>query len=694
MKKIKILVLLILPIVLFYIGMLYKSEVGLYHLFITDPEYAYLLNGLNILHFYPPYQVNGPGTPLQFFCALITGIVHLFRNQDTLMVDVIKNPDIYLEIINTSLIATSAIALFAIGYTIFLASKSVFTGAFFQLMPFVSWQLIDILKHIMVENFVVIGVIVLIAVVFIYIYNPGETYKDKFIDKYVIWFSVIIGFITANKLMYLPIAIIPFLLLEGYKRKITFTLLSAVTFSVFSFPIFIYWVSFRDWYLNNLIHSGFYGSGATTFIDIASFRSNIRSVFYSDHFYHKAFAVVFLGSIIYHLPFLKRKIKNDNTYKALLGVLITMIIMSILVAKQFKYYYMSTALLLSIPGLYFVFSIYTRGFSKKVKMITSIPLFIFIAYNAYQETRVMFDVHQANVRKKELYLNTKAYIENNYPKDQPTLLIADYYGAPYTAYGLFYGMAWCGPRMGSKYAVALNKYYPNIYIYHAWNNLFNQWGNSYSFIDLLKRYKSIVLYVGDLEKEKLLQTKLHGLNRQIDMKFTHVKTFQETNEKIYEVKYDSLYSKIPLKLYFNLENTDSIGESFISSTNIKIGGGNSKSSDFARSGIYSSKLTVTDSIGLVGFLSEVAAGEHYIINVWRYMNENKNAGIAISANNQEKLYLFASEPKTSEKNWQQIEIDFIVPEKANQEDLKIYCSNNDPVIPAYFDDLTIEKIVP
>jgi hypothetical protein len=693
MKKIKIVSLLILPALICFIGILYKSEIGFYHLFITDPEYAYLLNGLNICQFALPYQVNGPGTPLQFFCAAVIAVVHFFRDQDTLIVDVIKNPDLYLDVIHTSLIVVSSITLFVTGYIIFKVSGNIFTGIYFQLMPFVSWLLIDITKHIMVENFVVIGVMLLIAIAFIYINDQGVR-NNRIIDWYIIGFSIIIGFIAANKLMYLPIAIIPFVLIVGYKGKIAYTALSIFAFALFSFPIFPNWVSFRDWYWTNLVHSGMYGSGTATFIDFKPFIANLKSVFFSDHFYRKAFCIILLGSIIYPVPFLKLKKEKDTSYRLLFGISITMIIMSILVAKQFKFYYLTTALLLSIPGLYLVFSIFTRRLSDRIKQIMAVPLYGLILYFAFIETRVMFDYHKGNINRKEQLMNTKNFIEKRYPKDQPTLLIPNYYGAPYKAHGLFYGMAWCGPEMGAKYTLALNKYYPHIYFYHTWNNLFNQWGNSFSYIDLLKKYTKIVLFSGDTILENSLYSKLHGMNRQFDTKFDTVVSFEKTGEKIYEVTYDSSKGNLPFAFYFDAEVLDSTGEFYKGCKGINAGNGNTQSSDFARSGRYSCKLTKESPFGLTSILSEVNADENLKISVWSYINGNNNSGLVVTANDVNKLYIFKKAPSLNENHWQKIEIDLKIPAAADMQDLKIYCWNNEPDLPAYFDDLSIEKTIP
>jgi len=355
---------------------------------------------------------------------------------------------------------------------------------------------------------------------------------------------------------------------------------------------------------------------------------------------------------------------------------------------------MTTALLLSIPGLFVVYSIFGRRISDKIRMYYEIPIFIVVVYFAYNETKLAFDVHKEHVMRKESYLNTRLYIEKRYPKDKPTLIIADYYGAPYKAYGLFYGMAWCGQDMGAKYAVALKKYYPNIYIYHGWNNLFNQWGNSYSFIDLLIRYHKIVFFVGDPVSEKKLESKLHGLNRQMDTKFKKIISFERTRETIYEVSYDSCIGASPYTFSFNAEILDSTGNFLVGNQNFKACNGNTQSDDFSKSGSHSVKLTRESPYSMTSILSEVRADDHFRISIWRYNNNNKNAGLVVAANEQEKLYAFRTESSVEEGHWQKLEIELKIPSVAHMQDIRIYCWNLDPVLPAYFDDLLIERLVP
>ena len=372
-------------------------------------------------------------------------------------------------------------------------------------------------------------------------------------------------------------------------------------------------------------------------------------------------------------------------------MVICMGIMTALVSKQLKYYYMITALLLKVPGAYLLIEIYTRPLKRIMRLLVSIPLVAYLLFTFYRETMVIYSQHDRSIQRRENYMDALHYANTNFAKDQPTLLIPDYYGAPYKEYGIFFGMSWCGPKMGARYAVVLNKLYPNIYFYHGWNNLFNQWDHSSSYVGLLKKYQKMVLFVGDAELEKSLYSKLHGLNRQLDVTWKKIKHFPESKALFYEVSYDSAISKTSYAFNFNAELVDSTEYKFINEEGFTIGNVTTQSAEYARSGKFSCKLVKEDPFGLTCYLSEVQKNEHYTISVWKFDNGNKNAGLVLSANNTEKYYAFQTEPIEKNSHWQKLVIDFVVPDTFVNEDFKIYVWNADSTIPAYFDDLSIER---
>ena len=368
-----------------------------------------------------------------------------------------------------------------------------------------------------------------------------------------------------------------------------------------------------------------------------------------------------------------------------------MAVMTALVSKQLKYYYMITALMLKVPGAWLLFDIYTRPLKKLMKLMVAIPFVAYFLFLFYKETMVIYSQHDRSIQRRENYMDAFNFAATNFPKDQPTLLIPDYYGAPYKEYGLFFGISWSGRIMTAKYAVVLNKLYPNIYFYHGWNNLFNQWDHSSSYVELLKKYKKIVLFSGDAEMEKSLYSKLHGLNRQLDVTWKKIKYFPESKALFYEVSYDSAKGTTPCTFNFNAESVDSAKHMYFNEDGLTAGNATTQSAEFARSGKYSCKLDKEEPFGLTCFLSEVQKNEHYIVTVWKYDNGNKNAGLVLSANTAEKYYTFQAEPIETVNHWQKLVIDFVVPDTVVNEDIKIYVWNGDSTIPAYFDDLSVER---
>jgi hypothetical protein len=688
-RDFRVYLFLILPALFFYLSIFFKNEMGFYHLFGTDAEYAYLFNGLNLCYLNFPFHVQGPGTPLHIFSAIIMTVVHLFRNQGSLIDDVMKNPDVYLTALHASLTGFTAILLFILGFTTYKISKNVIAGLFIQLIPYSSWLIFDLMRRYMLENLIIADVLGLLIILFIFINSPVPD-KHK-VRKYVILFSLAIGLIGATKLMYLPIAIIPFLVIPGYKNKGLYVLFSILAFAILAFAIFHDWATFINWHLKNFLHSGQYGKGDASIANVQVFMDNLKTILHTDGVFKILFLLMLGGIVLYHIPFLKVKVKDDLKYYALIGIVICMGVMTALVSKQLKYYYMITVLVLKIPGAYLLFDIYTRPIKKLSKLLVSLPLVAYFLFVCYRETMVIYSQHDKSIQRREYYMEAFHYASTNFAKDQPTLLIPDYYGAPYKEYGIFFGMSWSGSKMAARYAVVLNKLYPNIYFYHGWNNLFNQWDHSSSYAELLKKYQKIVLFVGDPELEKSLYSKLHGLNRQLDVRWKKIKYFPESKARFYEVSYDSTIGKTPCTFNFNSESVDSAKHQFMNEEGFTVGNGTTQSSEYARSGKFSCKLVKEEPFGLTCFLSEVQKNEHYIISVWKYDNGNKKAGLVLSSNNKEKYYNFQAEPVETVNHWQKLVIDFVVPDNLVNEDFKIYVWNEDSTIPAYFDDLSIER---
>jgi len=689
-KPLKI-VLVILPLLYLILLLHQQSSRSNYHMYDTDPEYAYLFSGMNICNLSTPNHVQGPGTPLQVLSAVVIKVVHTVRSTgDTLNVDVMKNPDVYCSAINTFIIILISISILIAGFAVSFATKNIFAGLFFQLIPFTKWVLLDLISRIMVENLIILGVILLMALVVLYVYDH-KTEPKKWINKYVIGFGIVIGFIASNKLVYLPIAIIPFLILEGAKQKAAYTLSSIIAFLIFSFSILFHWVSFRDWYVINFFHSGVYGSGQATIIDWNSFSQNFKGIFTNNNFYLVTFFTSIVITLLYYIPFFRLKRKNDKEWKAFLGILITMVVLTLLVSKQFKEYYLTVNYSLIVPCWFFIIMILSRVFSVNSVKYIQIAAFIVVSYLVWLNgPKLVLDYHSIQVNRDEKFRESLEYAQNNFDSNTPTLVLANYYGAPFKEYGLYFGMAWCGPKMGSIYSRDLNKLYPNIYFFHGWNNLFNQWGSSYSYIDLLKKYGEVVFFSGDQAWEASLSHQMKGINRQLDTNWEVLKRFDQIGQTFYSVKYDSIAANIS-SYVCDAESVDSSGFYFVNEPGQMFEGASYRSADYSRSGIQSVKL-LKDQYGFTCSLSEVQNGDQYLIEVWRKNGQPNSELVVVSGNEQEVLYQTSSATIT-EGEWEKLSIALTVPEKLHNKELTIYCRNFDEEKAAFFDDLVISRVL-
>ena len=88
----------LIPLVSLLAGFWIFSRILPFHVKNIDPEYPYLINGLNcaLLRFNMIGHTDHPGTPFQLFCGLIIRLTHLLAGRESIVADVFRRPDFYL----------------------------------------------------------------------------------------------------------------------------------------------------------------------------------------------------------------------------------------------------------------------------------------------------------------------------------------------------------------------------------------------------------------------------------------------------------------------------------------------------------------------------------------------------------------------------------------------------------------------
>jgi hypothetical protein len=686
-KIINPILLLLVPALYMCAGFFFHSERAFYFMQSVDPEYCYLFNGLNISQFtLKVWHVDHPGTPIQLLAAVVIRVVHLFHGNGPLLKDVMQNSALYVNAINITMFSINSIALFFLGRVACKFTKSIIQSMFLQFTPFASFLVLTLIFRINPENMAILSMILMGILILKYLQRndlPG-----KIIDKYLLGFAIVAGFTVAVKITFFPVFFIPFFLFKGLVRKIFYSFFSGLAFLIFIVPVIYYrfWY-FYDWIKNLFIHSGKYGGGEANVIDKNAYLTALKSTFSFEYFFTVSFFVFILALIIYQIPYIKSKFKNDLYYNVLLGITISMLLMILLVAKQFTFHYLTPALLPISLGIWIVVSIF---FSKWKTIYKNIIFIVLILLMLSFDYRKIDEYHPVNISTKEGLMKTYDFIKQN-PSDKPIVISSGYYGCPYQQYSLCFGTFWGGEIMKPRYIEVLKEIYPDNYFYNGWDELFHDWeGNAFTYKDLLEKYKSIRFYSGDADVENnILSTVMFNFIRKADTKTNKIFSNETTHENIYEISYEPLVENDTVETTCDADSLDIDKKYFVAKNDQLFKDGITQSSDKSRSGKYASKLTKDAPYGMTYKIGEVRKDEHYEFSVWRH-NSNGNASFILAGRDSKDLYIAQKTAIKSENEWEELVIDFIVPENMNNKEISVY-GYNDTDIPAYFDDLKIIK---
>jgi hypothetical protein len=277
-KSRRAIVMLGLPIAMLILSM---SFVVLYGDFGADPDYAYLLNGLNILHFQSPGHADHPGTPVQIVGGVVIGVMWLVRwiahGQVALDDDVLRHPEMYLTGINAVLMLLITVALYFFGQQIRLWTGSFAAAIVGQVTLLVSLPVLVSLPRVTPEPLLISLTIFLAGLLAPAISQPAFPWQRV---HYPLLIGGTLGACIATKLTAAPL-IVTVALLRGVKMQAIALAAAAVSLIVLTLPVARLYGSLVSWAVGLVIHSGTYGSGPTGLPSLPALFENLRLLFES-----------------------------------------------------------------------------------------------------------------------------------------------------------------------------------------------------------------------------------------------------------------------------------------------------------------------------------------------------------------------------------------------------------------------------
>ena len=494
MKKInKYILLIIIPVLFFLSGNLLKDAQGPYYLNFYDPSYVYLINSLNLaqLNGYGVGHFDHPGTTVQVAGAVIVYSYHLLSNSSTDIVeDVLKRPEEYLIIINRIFGVISTFVLFLLGCFVFKITGNLLYSLIIQLSPFASMEIFYGYIIVTPDNFLIPVTLCLVGTCIYYLYSEKETSESSY--SVVLIFALITGAGMATKLNFLPMTIIPLLLIKGVKKKILFAAVSVFVFHILIFPAISNYTQFTEWVTRLILYSGHYGEGDPTVINKSEYIMHLSLVFTKDPFFTFSYLIMIITLVI--CIFNKRMTENGSDIpvkkelKLLIAIFIAVSFQILIVAKQYRQHYMIPSFLLSVFYLSLCASVLSFHF-KKLKVQYSYMI-IFVLLSVWTIYQINLNYNLGKYQRNEAFKIEK-YINENYPDK---FFISTYSSANRQT-ALAFAVSYAGSQT-ERYRTELRKQQKNLVFYNPW----------------IKQFESIA------EKEEI--KKLIPLNQEIIVQIT------------------------------------------------------------------------------------------------------------------------------------------------------------------------------
>ena len=270
-------ILSVVPLSLFALAENLRASRGPYHLGVnSDPDYAYLLNALNVVSLTPPDLYEHPGIPVEVLGAVAIVATWLFGapgSAQDVQDSVLANPEVYLRSISTFFtILIGAAALFA-GIRAFQVWKSLPAALAFQLSMLLFAAIPAALPRVTPEPVLIVAGLLLAASLFPFTVDRAA--EPRWVPSILV--GVAMGFGLATKFTFLPL--LGFIvLLPGWPNKARAIAASGLAFLAFTSPVAMYYRYMAGWVRDLAVHKGVNAGGDVGFPELGILISNAASL--------------------------------------------------------------------------------------------------------------------------------------------------------------------------------------------------------------------------------------------------------------------------------------------------------------------------------------------------------------------------------------------------------------------------------
>lgn len=500
-----VLIFLILPVMYLLNITIFHYSFGPFYLNRVDPEYFYMYNGvvlgagnLSIQYF------AHPGTPLHYLITFSSRITDLFQPGDY-MQSFVDDPEKYIHSANLLINVLISLVLLFSGIRVYRYTKSVLAGFLIQIVPFGNMELFSLSGRVFPEALLIIPFLLTSVLVIRYVFRDD---REDGAFNYEVFFGIIIGFGIALKLTFIPVALIPLILMKRtLKRKVFFLLYTLLFFMIFAYPVVFNGNVFWNWISGIFSHSGKYGTGAKGFINLTEVPGNFIALIKANQ---PLFITGTAASVLALIFLSLRPERNSISHKAIRAIFAVSIALLAAIAftlKHFSLYYFtpfaSFTFVLILLAIILILKIKAISSSNHLKITTIILFSILVLFMVSIQLKEIRSGLKINYSKAAIARQERDSILSLIDPQKPLIISGKFDGAPFIEFAQFNGFI-MSARLKGFYKEYLKEKYPNCYFYVYWSEGFNYWSDPVGFDKILeKTASSFYIFTGKDNQDDL-----------------------------------------------------------------------------------------------------------------------------------------------------------------------------------------------
>jgi hypothetical protein len=534
-KKKQLLALFFLPLLFAITSLIIRKQHGTYWLGNnSDPEYAYLLNFLNITQLKTPGHTDHPGTPLQILGGIIIQITFLIQSlthsvSSNIVEAVLEDPEFYLLIVNTVLLILTTVSLFLLGLTAFFLCQNLTLSLLVQLSPFLWTPLIQSIR-VSPEPLLFCLTQLFVILLLFYLYSDVERSP-----RFALAIGVIFGLGVGTKVTFLPLGLVVFLL-PGWRKKGLFLVTAIITFFLATIPIVSQYSRVFEWLRSIATHTGTYGGGNSGLVDVSALPNTFSDLLEKDSLF---FYLIGLSALIFFIitfyfllyGFKKTDLQNSSnfltlkkSYSLFVCILLIILVQLLLTLKHPAIHYLLPAMglcsLLVLVQVRLIGEILTPSSkyitAKNISFFAVGMYFILIINNTYGPILLL-------KQQSAFYFSEIETIHSLIRNEYNNCVHVRYYRSSDKEYALKFGDDFAA----NQYSQILQSIYPNGVFYNIWSKKYYSFDKELDSESLLN--KKCIIFQGSPLKENIVIPEYLEFRK--NMKVTPV--FEGNEEALY-----------------------------------------------------------------------------------------------------------------------------------------------------------------